>query len=114
MKASRKELVKPTAYFGLSFIALILIMLLTSPLNKIGYAVLFFVVLFAVLSSLGFLIARIWGAEDSPRNKYRIFVISLFIIISLMFRSAQSFNWVDGLIVLLVAFGLLFYGGRRF
>jgi hypothetical protein len=30
-----------------------------------------------------------------------------------MFRSAQSLNWVDAVILLLIAFGLVFYISRR-
>lgn len=99
---------------GGCILALFLLMLLTSPVKKIGYAVVFFAILLFALISLGYLLVAIWGGAPSAKNRYRILVISLFIVISLMFRSAQSFNLVDGLIVILVAFGLLFYGGRRF
>ena len=93
---------------------MVLLMLLTSPVKRVGFAVVFFAALFVSLVSFGYLIIRIWGGETNAKNRYRVVVISLFIVISLMFRSAQSFNWADALIVVLVTFGLLFYGGRRF
>lgn len=111
---TRRELAAPGAVFTASLICLLAIMLFTSPVKKIGYAIAFFGVLLIVLNSLGFFVLRNWGAKTNARNRYRIFVTSLFIVITLMFRSAQSLNWVDGLIVALVVFGLLFYGGRRF
>src|SRR5689334_7394290 len=111
---ANKHLIKPVFTLSATTLGLLLLMLLTSPVNKIAYAVVFFGLLFMALICLGYVVVRVWGAETNARNRYRIVVISLFIIISLMFRSAQSFNWVDALIVVLVAFGLLFYGGRRF
>ena len=114
MQLSRRRLIAPAATLGASIAAMILLMLLTSPVKKIFYAIIFFAILFIALMSFGYLIVRAWGGKTNAKNRYRIIVISLFIIISLMFKSAQSFNWVDALIVILVAFGLLFYGGRRF
>ena len=40
-------------------------------------------------------------------------ITSILIVIILMFRSAGSLNWVDTLVILLLAGGLLFYSGRR-
>jgi len=111
---AKKQILRPGIFFAASLLALFLLMLLSSPVNKIGYAVVFFAVLLMALISLGYLLVAIWGAEANAKNRYRIVVVSLFIVIALMFRSAQSFNLVDALIVVLVAFGLLFYGGRRF
>ena len=114
MHVLQKDIVRPALCFAGGLAALVLITLLTSPVQKIGYAILFFAALLFTLVSLGYLVMRLWGAKPSPKNRYRIFIISLFIVVALMFRSAQSLNWTDALIVLLVAFGLLFYGGRRF
>jgi len=111
---AKKQVTRPAAFLGASVLALFLLMLLTSPVNKIGYAVVFFAIILMTLVSLGYLIVGIWGSKVGAKNRYRILVISLFIVICLMFRSAQSLNWIDALIVLLVTFGLLFYGGRRF
>lgn len=112
--ATKKEIFRPLILLALSILAIFLLMLLTSPVNKIGYVIVFYLLLLASLFSLGYLVVRIWGAETNAKNRYRVSVISIFIVVSLMFVSAQSFSWVDGLIVLLVAFGLLFYGSRRF
>ena len=45
--------------------------------------------------------------------RYRIIIVSIFIVIVLMFRSAQSLSWIDGLVLLIITTGLLFYSGRR-
>ena len=111
---AKKQIITPAIFLTICLLAIFLLMLLTSPVKKIGYAVVFFGLLLAALVALGYLVVGIWGSQINAKNRYRIVVISLFIVISLMFRSAQSFNLIDGLIVILVAFGLLFYGGRRF
>jgi len=114
MRISKSQLLVPGSILAFSLLGMALLMLLTSPVKQIAYAVIFFGFLLIFLMSLGYLIVRIWGAQTNAKNRYRIVIISLFVVISLMFRSAQSFNWVDAVIVVLVAFGLLFYGGRRF
>jgi hypothetical protein len=48
-----------------------------------------------------------------PIYRYRIITISVFILIVLMFRSAQSLSWIDGLVLIIIAVGLLFYGSWR-
>lgn len=111
---AKKQILIPASFLIISLVSMVLLMLLTSPVKKIGYAVVFFGILSVALISLGYLIVRIWGGQTTAKNRYRIIIVSLFITISLMFRSAQSFNWVDLVIVVLVTFGLLFYGGRRF
>lgn len=112
--ASKKQILRPLSALVVSVLALFFFMLMTSPVNKIGYAVVFFGILLVALMSLGYLIVRMWGSQTNAKNRYRISVVSIFIIIALMFISAQSFNWVDAVIVALVGFGLLFYGSRRF
>jgi hypothetical protein len=96
-----------------SLLALVILMSSTNPVDKIIYAVLFFVLAFIFIVSLGYLMVRLQLGEISSKNRYRIVALSLVFLSLLMFRSAQSLNWVDGLILLLITFGLGFYISRR-
>jgi hypothetical protein len=96
-----------------SFAGLVLLMLSTNPLNKIIYAVVFFVLALIFLISTGHLLVRLQTGEVSSKNRYRIVTISLIVLTLLMFRSAQSLNWVDAVILVLISFGLVFYISRR-
>jgi uncharacterized membrane protein len=98
---------------GLSFTALAGLMLATNPTDKIIFAFLFFVLALIFLVSFGYLIVRIQTGEVSSKNRYRIVALSLVILTLLMFRSAQSLNWVDAVILVLIGFGLAFYISRR-
>lgn len=96
-----------------SLLAVVALMTATSPVNNLIYAVFFFVFILIFLVSFGYLFIRAQMGEVSPKNRYRIVALSLLLIILVMFRSAQSLNWVDGVILLLIAFGLVFYISRR-
>lgn len=96
-----------------SFAALGLLMLTTNPVDKIIYAALFFLLALVFLVSFGHLMVRIQAGEVSSKNRYRIIAISLIVLTLLMFRSAQSLNWVDAVILVLISFGLVFYISRR-
>jgi hypothetical protein len=98
---------------AISFLGLALLMLATNPIDKIIYAVVFFVLALVFLISLGYLLTGIQLGEVTSKNRYRIVAISLIILTLLMFRSAQSLNWVDALILVLISFGLVFYISRR-
>lgn len=102
--------------FGLSvgsFLGLAVLMLSTKPLDKIIYAAIFFGLSLVFLISLGHLVMGLQLGEVSHKNRYRIITLSLIILTLLMFRSAQSLNWVDALILILISFGLVFYISRR-
>ena len=88
-------------------------MLLTSPVKNIAWAVAFFVVLMVFLLSLGYAAVYLQAGQMKPVYRYRIVIVSVFILIVLMFRSAQSLSWVDGLAVAIISVGLMFYSGRR-
>jgi hypothetical protein len=96
-----------------SFGGLVLLMLTTNPLDKLIYALVFFVVALVFLISFGYLMVRLQVGEVSTKNRYRIITISLIILTLLMFRSAESLNWVDGVILVLISFGLVFFISRR-
>ena len=97
----------------LSFLGLVILMLSTNPVDKIIWAIVFFGLALVFLLSFGFWIVRLQLGEVSSKNRYRIVALSLIILTLLMFRSAQSLNWVDAVILLLIAFGLGFYISRR-
>jgi hypothetical protein len=97
----------------ISFIALAVLMMTTSPLDNIIYAVFWFGLALIFLVSLGYLLVRLQTGEVSSKNRYRIIALSLVFLILLMFRSGQSLSWVDGLILILIGFGLTFYISKR-
>lgn len=96
-----------------SFAALVILMMATNPISNVIYTALFFGLLLLFLSSLGFFLVRLQNGEVSPKNRYRAIVLSLIMVILLMFRSAQSLSWVDGVILILIGFGLVFYISKR-
>jgi hypothetical protein len=96
-----------------SFAGLVIVMLTTNPIDKIIWAIVFFGLALVFLLSFGFWLVRLQLGEVSNKNKYRIVALSLIVLSLLMFRSAQSLNWVDAVILLLIAFGLGFYISRR-
>lgn len=96
-----------------SLTGLVFLLLLTDPIDKIIYAAVFFLLALIFLISFGYLMVRIQLGEVSSRNRYRIIAVSLIIVTLLMFRSAQSLNWVDAVILVLISFGLVFYISRR-
>ena len=96
-----------------SFFGLVVLMISTNPVDKIIWAIVFFALALMFLLSFGFLVVRLQLGEVSSKNRYRIVALSLIILTLLMFRSAQSLNWVDAFILLLIAFGLGFYISRR-
>ncbi|HVS79250.1 MAG TPA: hypothetical protein VHD84_03120 [Candidatus Saccharimonadales bacterium] len=97
----------------LSFLGLVILMIATNPIDKIIYAVVFFVLFFIFMVNFGYLLVRVQLGEVAPKDRYRIVAISLIILTLIMFRSAQSLNWVDALILALISFGLVFYISRR-
>jgi hypothetical protein len=103
----------PFAIFLGSLIFIILLVTLTNPLNNIIFVSLFFLSLYIFLNSAGFLIAGIQKQEIGPRAKSRIILISTFIVILLMFRSAKALSLLDGLLLLVFSAGLFFYLSRR-
>ncbi|MEX1995655.1 MAG: hypothetical protein WD887_02675 [Candidatus Saccharimonadales bacterium] len=110
---SKHALRLPASVSAGSFLVLLLLMVLTSPIKNIAYAVLFFgTLLVFLLSSLALLI-RFQIGSLSRLNRYRIIILSVAILIMIMFRSAQSLNWVDGFVLVIATVGLLFYVGRR-
>jgi hypothetical protein len=97
----------------ISLLAIISLMASTNPVDKIIYALVFFSLSLVFMISFGFLMVGLQLGEVSSKNKYRIIAVSLIVLVFLMFRSANSLNWVDGLILLLISFGLVFYISRR-
>jgi|SRR5579862_8519283 len=96
-----------------SFVALAILMTTTSPISNVIYAAFFFGLALVFLVSFGYFMVRLQTGDVSPKNRYRIVVISLILLVLLMFRSAQSLSWVDGVILVLISFGLVFYISKR-
>jgi hypothetical protein len=98
---------------AISFTALAVLMMATNPVDNVIYTALFFGLALVFLISLGNFLVRLQTGEVSPKNRYRTVSLSLVLLILLMFRSAQSLSWVDGIILALIGFGLVFYISKR-
>lgn len=109
----KRKLKKFGLIFMASFIGLAILMTSTNPIDNIIYSALLFGLLLVFLISFGYFIVTLQNGQVSPKNRYRIATVSLILIILLMFRSAQSLSWVDGIILILIAFGLVFYISKR-
>ena len=88
-------------------------MFLTNPIENISYAVVFFAVLFVLLLSLGYLWLSMRRERVSAASRSKIVIVSILAVVFVMFRSAGSLNWVDLLVLAMLALGLLFYSSRR-
>ncbi len=113
MKARNPHLLLPAFLSTGSFFGLLLIMLLSDPVQNVSYALFFFAILLVLLLSLGRLLIGLNSSKISRRSRSKILIISVLLVMILMFRSAGSLNWVDILVILLLGGGLLFYSGRR-
>jgi len=113
MKQRNPHLLLPAVLSAGSFFGLLLIMLLSDPVQNVSYTLLFFAVLLILLLGLGYFLMALKSGRISPKSRSRVMITSILIVIILMFRSAGSLNWVDTLVILLLAGGLLFYSGRR-
>lgn len=88
-------------------------MMTTNPVDNVIYTALFFGLALVFMTSLGNFLVRLQTGEVSAKNRYRTVGLSLILLILLMFRSAQSLSWVDGIILVLISFGLVFYISKR-
>jgi len=97
----------------LSLAAMIILMISTNPVDNVIYSALFFGLALVFMISLGFFLVRLQTGQLSSKNRYRTVSLSLILLVLLMFRSARSLNWVDGIILILIGFGLVFYISKR-
>jgi hypothetical protein len=96
-----------------SFLCLLFTLLLSNPYKNLSYTIIFFMALLLFLISFGHLLVYIKSPNVSLKSRYRIYILSFFFVIMLMFRSAQSLNLTDLLILILISFGLIFYSSKR-
>jgi hypothetical protein len=113
MIKNKHRFLLPAAISAGSFFCLLLTLLMTSPLQNLGYIILLFGSLFIFLISFGYLLAFIKSDPISARTRYRIIIFSFLFVAILMFRSAQSLNLSDLFILVLICFGLVFYTAKR-
>jgi hypothetical protein len=113
MAISSSKNLAPGLLALLSLLVVLGCILLTSPARNISFVAIFFVSLLFFLMSFLFLAVNIRTGEVSSKNRYKIFSISIFLVVLLMFRSAQSLSLVDILILVLITGGLFFYISKR-
>lgn len=113
MDKLKRRLKLPAILMTGSFLVLALLALLTSPVKNISFAAAFFLMLTVFLVSTGYLVVRLQSGVVRPKARYRIFIVSSFLLVLLMFRSAQSLGWVDLVTLVLIAAGLTLYADRR-
>jgi hypothetical protein len=88
-------------------------MALTSPLKNVGFIIFLFLNLAIFLISFGHLLAHLKSPYVGLRTKYKIYILSILVVVALMFRSAASLNVSDLIILILITFGLVFYSSKR-
>ena len=103
----------PVIFFLLSLAAIIILVAATSPVTNILFSVVFFLISLILLINLGYLIGGLSGRSLSLKTKRRIKIVAAFIVITAMFQSSQSLNWISALTLLILAAGFLFYSDRR-
>ena len=108
MTKSRQRFFIPAIFLAGSFLCLLLTVLLTNPLKNLGYTIVLFSALLIFLISLGHILYYLRSEHLSTKSRYRIYIVSFLAVIALMFRSAQSLNFTDLIILLLIGFGLVF------
>lgn len=113
MRLKRFQLWLALLLSGASFLTLLLISLLTNPIDNVSYAIVFFIVLWFFLVALSYLLILARFKRVKPAARRKILIIPTLLVILLMFRSAGTLSWVDGLVLLVLAVGLLFYSARR-
>jgi hypothetical protein len=113
MTKNRKRFLLPAIISAGSFLCLILTLLFTNPVQNLGFIIVLFGSLFTFLISIGYLLAYIKSSHINLRSRYRIIIFSFLVVTVLMFRSAQSLNLIDLLILMLICFGLFFYSAKR-
>jgi FtsH-binding integral membrane protein len=99
------------AAFGSLFLILLLT-LLTNPLNSVVAVAFFFLLLAVFLVSFGFAFLEA-QSTDSSADKRKVLVICSVVVILLMFRSAKALSLIDAVLMLIFFSGLLFYISRR-
>ena len=109
----RKHLLIPLLLSVASLLFMLVFAGLTSPIDRIAFAIVFFIALLVFLVSLGHLIVLLQNGQISSKSRYRIWIVSLLILVTVMLRSAQSLNIWGLAMVVLIAFGLIFYSSRR-
>jgi hypothetical protein len=113
MNTKRPQLKLPAFLTAGSFLILALLASFTSPLNNAGWSLAFFLFLFIFLVNLSRLILHLQSGVLGPKADHRLVIICLFIVVVLMFSSLHALNWVDGLVLILIGFGVVFYSSRR-
>jgi energy-converting hydrogenase Eha subunit C len=103
----------PFAIFMGSLIFICLLVLLSNPLSNIILVSLFFLGFYVFLNSLGFLLLAAQKQDLTPKNKRNIILLSTFVVVLLMFRSAKALSLLDSLLLLVFCGGLFFYLSRR-
>ncbi|HEU5004950.1 MAG TPA: hypothetical protein VFT49_02580 [Candidatus Saccharimonadales bacterium] len=114
MKIITQPMKLPVIFLAGSLMGLLMIAAYTTPSSNIAMVVVFFFLLLVFLMSLGFGLGALRSGRVTPRWRHRTILVSLLVVLLFMFRSSQSLNWVDGVILLLTIGGISFYTDRRF
>jgi hypothetical protein len=108
-----KTLLLPATIAAGSFLSMLILMASTSPMEQIAYTIALFCLMAIFFISVGYFIIRLRHGEVTAKSRYRVFIISFLILVAIMLRSSQALNLVDSLVLVLIAIGIWFYGGRR-
>lgn len=95
-----------------SFCGLLVLALLTNPINQVGVIFVFFCLVLTFFISLGLVLTG-KSKNSLTKRRYKITMLSIFVVILLMFRSTQSLGLTDVTILILTVSGLFFYISRK-
>lgn len=109
----QKYVYLPAVLSAGSFFTVLLLGLLTSPVDNISYSIIFFAGLLLFFLSTAYLILFLQNGSVRAKACYRLVVIGLILITALMLRSTQSLGWGDILVLMIISILMLFYTGRR-
>ena len=111
MSANSKKL--PAAFLAGSFLCILGLVLFTNPVSNLGLSMLFFLAFWVLTISVGYLITIALRGGVGVKAQARIVIVGILLTLLIMFRSSSALGWFEGLILLLITIGLIFYSSRR-
>lgn len=108
-----KTLLLPAIIVAGSFLSMLILMAATSPIEQIAYTIVLFSLIAIFFISVGYFIIRLRYDKITTKSRYRVFIISFLALVAIMLRSSQALNFIDSLVLVLIAIGIWFYSGRR-
>jgi len=113
VKLRQQKIKLPSLILVGSLVFIISTVLFTDPTANVGWAVLFFIMLFILINSFALSTARLQLGTVSPKVRRRILLGTCLVVVALMLRSAGALSLVDFVVLTLIFSGSTFYFSRR-